>query len=521
MNAPVRISLGSALILFIGTLLLAFFFYGPTDNWRWDPSFYYAQIRSPVIDRDFNYRDETVPANGAGEITAQGLQPSLWPVGPSLLWGPFLLAAHGIMLWLKPAFANGSSSLYIGLVSAGSALFGLLGVWVHYILCRRFSRPGLALTATALALFATPLFYYIFRQPLMAHSTSFLFLALVILASVLFDQGEIPLQWSGLILGAFTGVYSTLRWTGLLIAVIPVGIYCYKIWEAWKDRHYPSLQKIIIQLAIFALVAVLCITPQLVTWYQLHGQWLVNPQPGFFTPPLKTSHLFNVFFSTSRGLIFWSPYILIGMIGLAFLPHKRLRNLLLLYILLYLLPLGFRQDWFGGGGFGARFFLEVLPATSLGFVALFKNAFEKRWGQFAVGALAALMILLQFSSMAAVENLVQLDWLDYKAYNQGQPLGLKYHLATPLKFIQQPGLLLGRRPYVGDDRQTVFYNLVAGTQDLKLYAIPLIGLFILPLGVLGLLLAARMPTQKALFISAVLLLIHQVGWAVYFLGLPA
>jgi hypothetical protein len=521
MNTTPRITLITASLLILATFLLAFFFYSPTDNWRWDPSFYYAQLRSPVIDRDFNYRDETIPANGAGEYTSRGLQPSLWPVGPSLLWGPFFLAAHGVMLWLRPAFANGSSSLYVGLVSAGSALLGLIGLWVNYLLCRRFSQPGLALIATALALFATPLFYYIFRQPLMAHSTSFLFVALVILASVLLDQGEIPLRWSGLILGAFTGVYGILRWTGLLIAVIPLGIYGYKIWKAWKARDFPVLRKIFLQLVFFASVALLCITPQLITWYQLHGQWLINPQPGFFSPPLQWTRLANVFISTNRGLLFWSPYILIGIVGLVVLPYKRIRNLLLLYILLYLLPLGFRQDWFGGGGYGPRFFLEILPAASLGFVALFRNAFERWWVKLALGGLGLLLILLQFSSMVAVENLVQLDWLDYQAYNQGQPLGLTYHLQTPLKLIQQPGLLLGRRPYVGDDRQTFFFHLVAGSRDLKRFAIPLIGLFVLPLGVLGLLLAARMPLKKALFISAVLLIIHQVGWTLYYLSLPA
>jgi hypothetical protein len=516
MKSPSSIVIASLAALAV--LLLAFFFYSPTDNWRWDPSFYYAQIRSPIIDGDFNYREETVPHNGVARYTEKGLQPSPWPIGPSLLWGPFFLAAHWIMLWLKPDFANGSSNLYIGLVSAGSALFGLVGVWVHYIMCRRISPPSLALIATVLALFATPLFFYIFRQPLMAHSTSFLFTTLVILSCILFEQDTIPIPWSGLILGAFTGVYSILRWTGLLIAIIPIGIYCFRIWDAWKTRDIPIIRKISIQLGIFILVAFLCITPQLVTWYQLHGRWLVNPHEGIFTP-FTPINLFNVFFSTNRGLIFWSPYILIGMIGLAYLPLKRLRNLMALYILLFLLPLVFRQDWYGGGGFGTRYFLEILPIASLGFVSMIKDAFTRRWVKYVVGALAVFLILLQFSSLVAVENLVHLDWLDYTAYNQGLPIGLKYHLLTPLKFVQHPGLLLGLRPNVGIDRQTVFYNLVSGTQDMKLYAIPMIGLFLLPLGTLGLLLALRTPTTKALLWAAVLVSLHQVGWCVYFISI--
>jgi hypothetical protein len=53
---------------------------------------------------------------------------------------------------------------------------------------------------------------------------------------------------------------------------------------------------------------------------------------------------------------------------------------------------------------------------------------------------------------------------------------------------------------------------------LSLYAIPLIGTIILPVGVLLLSLFELLPVLKVLLWAAVLLALHQVGWYLYFLS---
>ena len=57
--------------------------YGPTDNWTWDPSFYYAQLRSPIIENDLDFRNETITTRIEMPTTATGLQGSPWPVRPA------------------------------------------------------------------------------------------------------------------------------------------------------------------------------------------------------------------------------------------------------------------------------------------------------------------------------------------------------------------------------------------------------------------------------------------------------
>lgn len=49
-------------LLVVLVLCSIFLFFGPTDNWSWDPSFYYAQLRSPIIDGDLDLSQEVIPA---------------------------------------------------------------------------------------------------------------------------------------------------------------------------------------------------------------------------------------------------------------------------------------------------------------------------------------------------------------------------------------------------------------------------------------------------------------------------
>ncbi len=106
------------LLSLVGVLLSLLLFYGPTDNWSWDPSYYYAQLRSPIIDGDLDLRGETVPADLPAQ-TITGLLPSQWPVGPGILWAPFFALAHLYTLVVDSASATGSTPIYVALGSAG------------------------------------------------------------------------------------------------------------------------------------------------------------------------------------------------------------------------------------------------------------------------------------------------------------------------------------------------------------------------------------------------------------------
>lgn len=505
MRLPARPGVVAALAL-LGLLLMAAFF-GPTDNWTWDPSFYYAHIRSPVVDGDLDFSDETRTGSVELPRTATGLQDSAWPIGPSLLWSPYLLAAHGLMLALRPGAADGFAPLYIALVTAGSFGYGLAGLALIYQLCRGFGGRAAALGVTALCLGATPLFFYMFRQPLMAHTTGLTAAAALVLIYLRLSARPALSPQSGLLFGVALGLCFLTRWNGLLMAIVPAFYFGEQLWRALARRAWPEAGRVLLQAALALGFFLLTLTPQLALWYRLHGRIAVLPQGGeSFVDSLLPLNLPRVFLATNRGLLFWCPFALLGVLGIACIPDKRLRLMAALVTLAQALLVGYRVDWYSGGGFGARYFIELLPFLAVGVVCLLGRLPRGRGWAVGAGLCGAAMVLHQLALMHAYEHGTE-GWLDMAAYNLGLPLGVGWQLEALGRLARSPWLWLDLRPEVAADRQAILANLRAGVRDprsyvvtgLALAAAPLVALLVAAAGA-----AARRGRGAALLLAVAL-----------------
>src|SRR5213079_848613 len=84
--------------------------------------------------------------------TETGHISNLFSIGPALLWAPFLLAAHGIVL-LCNAYgahipADGFSFPYLLAMALGTAIYGFLGLLFSYSLARKYVEERWAFLAT-------------------------------------------------------------------------------------------------------------------------------------------------------------------------------------------------------------------------------------------------------------------------------------------------------------------------------------------------------------------------------------
>lgn len=462
-------------------LLMMIVFFGPTDNWSWDPSFYYAQIRSPIIDHDLDFRNETKTGSIELGYTATGLQPSLWPIGPSLLWSPFFLVAHGLTLVINPAEANGFYFPYIALVSFGSMLYGLAGLYIIYRLCRFFSGIRESLLVTALCLGATPLFFYMFRQPIMAHTTG-LFAVAALVFSYVKLSAEVRLSaYSGLLFGVLLALCFLTRWNGLLMGVVPLFYFGEHLISGLRRRATREAWAVLRQVCVMLGAFLLTMTPQLALLYRLHGTLFALPQSGdAFVDSLLPINLPSIFFHTNRGLVFWCPFALLGMASIIFIPDVRLRLMAALVSVGQIILIGYRVDWYSGGGFGARYFIELLPFFAIGTASLLQRLPHGRVWSGALFAGSALLILHQSVLVFAVEHGTE-GWVDLGRYVQGQPLGGWWQLDTFLALLSRPSLLFAPRPYVAVDRQTILVSLYGGIRDQSAYYITGTTLFLTPI----------------------------------------
>jgi hypothetical protein len=89
----------------------------------------------------------------------------------------------------------------------------------------------------------------------------------------------------------------------------------------------------------------------------------------------------NLLFAFERGWFIYSPIFLLAVIGLivAWRKRKALVAICLAGIFSMVVIYGFWPAWWGGGSFGQRFMIVVLPFTTLGLAYLIANAKGKLW----------------------------------------------------------------------------------------------------------------------------------------------
>lgn len=430
-------------------------------------------------------------------------------MGVSIAWSPFFLAAHSVTLATSGSqAANGLTPVYIAAVAAGSAVYGLLGVLITYQICRLFARRDLAALSACLVLLATPLFFYVYRQPLMGHTSGMLVVALLLYSVIQIQQDRIPFHYSGLLLGTLVGLSTATRWIGAATGVFPALLFLMYLIPALRQRNWQHVYAVIWQILIALLAASMMLLRQLAVWHRLYDQWLRVPVPGqLFTtrttwlPP----YIPHLFVHTNRGLFYWVPFLVLGMIGLFRVQPIKLRVILLGYLAAYCYVLGSFVTWHGGGGYGPRYFIESLPILAVGFVVLVRDVWNMRWGRLVITGLGSVLIAHQLLLVTIVEQ----SWLPLQAYFAGEPMGLRYQWDGLSRLVARPGDVLLPRPGIAAPHQAAIANLVTGPHPWTVYQIPLIACVVIGCSMVAYRYLARL---RFLPLLTVLVIGYMVSW---------
>jgi len=392
----------------------------------WDGAFYYAYLRSAVVDGDWDFgndirligersEDPLFGTLGMDEArTPTGRIRNTFPIGSAWLWSPLYIVLHAGMSLLAPAGADGLTVPYTWLISGMGAAFALLGMALTYSACRRrFSRYGAAL-GTMVAWLAAPLLHYAFREPAYSHVASAFMISLFFWLWWRDDKAWTPAR--SLLLGAVIGAAALVRPQNILYLLLPAGELVGKWWSAHRAaRAKPSQMTSIkqgtgspnasplrvgLQIGLLILIALIVFTPQMATWKLFYGSPFTVPQDVDFQEmqghgfiQWLSPALGQTLFSSFHGLFTWQPAALLGVVGLAlFWRRDRWRvTLMLAGIALQVYLVASAGDWFGGGGFGPRRMDSLTPFLALGLAALVDLSPRRIW-RWATGVVAGLLI---------------------------------------------------------------------------------------------------------------------------------
>lgn len=360
----------------------------------------YAYARSLLLDRDLDFTNDYswyisreaswFDNKDLPRDPVTNLPINLYGVGSSLLWSPFLLAAHGFALTGSelglPVTADGFSQPYAVAVGFASCLYASLGMVLTYLVMRRNFGCTRAFWGCLGVWLASPLFFYMYLHPSMSHANTFFLAALLLW---LYQRPDTFRKWA--LLGLVTGLLTLTRFQDLILVSSVIAA------EAWQLRD-PEFRRGLIRhrlprYLLATAVALLAFSPQLAAWHYLQGSAFSGPRAYIMQGninPLAPRHALDVLFSPRHGVFYWHPFLLVCVAGL-FLPrgsiHLRLACLVAFFAQLWVVSSW--SIWWAGASFGHRMFISTLPFLAAGAAAAMGRIHVPAWRRLVLASLIA------------------------------------------------------------------------------------------------------------------------------------
>lgn len=369
---------------------------------------YFAFLRSFWFDGDASFdneyryfyergytRDPGFVQTFLEDETVTGLRPNYGTVGSAILWSPFYLVADAgvrlARLFGSEVPADGFSQPYLTAVTWASAGYGWLALMLAVAIARRLGASG-TLAAILVGL-GTPLVFYMYVAPGMAHATSAFAVALFMYIWLRARE-----TWSlqrVAALAASGALMAMVREQEAFLILVPAVDY---LWTLAISRAPVGAraQAAGVRVILSALVFALCYLPQAIAYLALNGR--IGPAPVIaakmhWTAPWAGS----VLASPEHGWLLWTPLValaLAGLVAMAVRPSpalpdgRRIALLLLLAVGTQVYVSGSVESWTLAGAFGQRRFVGLTVCLVIGLAWLL--ALVPRGGprRVAVGACA-------------------------------------------------------------------------------------------------------------------------------------
>ncbi len=336
-----------------------------------DPLSYYAYLPAAIIynDLSLDFLKEDKDRLGKkfwGKQSPTGNTVIITSYGMSLLYSPFFLMAHA-SADLFGYDSNGYTKPYCFALVMSSVFYLLLGlIFLRKLLIKYFPNLIVAITLLTITL-ATNLLWYVTFEAAMSHVYSFgLFSIFMFLFDKWFEKKNIK---TTILIGMVLGIITLVRPTNTIIVVLFI-FWKVTTWEQLMNRilfFLKSWHHILVMIIIIFLIWI----PQFVYWKFISGSYLYYSYPdsmGFF---FNNPQLINTMFSWRKGLLIYTPVMVFSLIGIIILyfKNKQFFYPILIYWLATWYIISSWWDWWYGGGFGMRPFIDSYCVLAFGLAA--------------------------------------------------------------------------------------------------------------------------------------------------------
>jgi hypothetical protein len=337
------------------------------------------------------------------------------PIGTAILIAPFFVVAHALTRWsnLSP---DGFSFYYQHGAGVAGLCYMVLGLAILGRLLSRHFSAGATLAALITVTWGTNLFHYGTYDPVFSHAYSFFLIAAFLALTDTWWRD--PRVATSAVAGAVAGLIVLVRHTNaIFLLVLPLygvtdGSSLRTRARALADR-WPALAGI-------AALAAIVVLPQLLIYRQAAGRWVFSPYAEVNGFDFGSPHVAGVLFGVRKGLFFWSPALLLAVLGVAvargWALELRVAAVTIFCVDTFLIASW--RDWQFGASFGHRGFTDGFALAAV-FLA---SAFEwigarprlKPWAAAATTLLVALSVAQMYQYWIGILPSSNATWQQYQ-----------------------------------------------------------------------------------------------------------
>jgi hypothetical protein len=374
---------------------------------------YYAYLPAVFLDHDLTMWRTGLRSFGGDPALIQGVrwtrttvplgQPGdhqyldQYGVGEAVLLSPFFTAGYALAIVTQQP-KGGFSWPFQATAATAAIFYMLLGLGLLASVLRHwFSSRTVVITLLALT-FGAAVFDYATFEPTMSHIYSFFAVALVLRLTLwVWDR---PTLAGAIALGAALGLVGLIRATNLTLVIFCLLVGVERLGDLGKRGRALVRRPGLVAAGVGASLLTLML--QAAYWHRITGAWITNPYRGGDHLDLLDPHLIGVLFSVRKGLFFWTPLLLLAVVGLAFL-RRTARPIFLasvVYLSVAVWVVASWSVWWYGDSFGMRALIDEIPVFALGLAALVEVA-RGAIARAALGVAVGLMTLLAIHGMLA------------------------------------------------------------------------------------------------------------------------
>ena len=358
LNAPKVYSDGFGYFAYLPALLYGDFTFGFIEAGGWEHSLKLVQASGGLVNK--------------------------YPVGVAIMESPFFFAAHLISL-LRDALtgsvtATGYSKLYQYMILFGGVCYWAAGTVLLYRLLKGYLgfSGRVSLLSCIVITYGTNLFHYASYDACFSHVYSYFLFNLFLYYLCWYEERDKEGKnkvWQTCVFGFLAGLIFMCRNTNILFVLTYV-FYGVRNWETFKNRAAVILKPL--RAVPIIVTGVVTLFPQLLYWHAATGHWFLYSYGGesfYWLAP----QLGNFLFSVRKGLFFWSPVLLLSVIGMiiAFRRRERLYTGLVVFFLLIVYVSSTWWMWYYGGSFGQRVVVDFMGLFAVFIACVFERVEEQ------------------------------------------------------------------------------------------------------------------------------------------------